>query len=140
MKALVLLLHLAAASLLFAEAGAAEQQPSIVEGIAVTCAIVNIASAYCPNLEADPEYMRRIDEVKKALITPDDEHHFLAEIGRHAVNLRTKMDKLGEAEFCADALIAFGPPPGDGILIVRREQAEGGALWPACERAATGAE
>ena len=45
-----------------------------------------------------------------------DEDHFLADIGRHAVNLRRKMGELGEAEWCADALIAFGAPPGEGIL------------------------
>jgi hypothetical protein len=134
MKALVLLLHLAAASLLFAEAEAAAQQPSIVDGIAVTCAIVNTATAYCPNLAADSEYMRRVDEMKKAL--NPDEHNFLAAIGRHAVNLRRKMDKLGEAEFCADALLAFGPPPGDGTLILRDEPVEGDvANWRACEPA-----
>jgi hypothetical protein len=112
---LVLLLHLAVASLLFAGTGAAAApQPSIVDGLAVTYAIVNIATAYCPNLAADSEHMRRIDEWKKA-INPDEDH-FLADIGRHAVNLRRKMDELGEAEWCADALIAFGPPPGEGIL------------------------
>jgi hypothetical protein len=114
MKPLVLLLHLAAASLLFAGTGAAEPQPSLVDGLAVTYAIVNIATAYCPNLAADSEYMQRIDKWKKA-INPDEDH-FLADIGRHAVNLRRKMDELGEAEWCADALLAFGPPPGEGIL------------------------
>jgi hypothetical protein len=92
----------------------ATPQSPIIDGLAVTYAIVNIATAYCPNLAADSEYMQRIDEWKKA-INPDEDH-FLADIGRHAVNLRRKMGELGEAEWCADALIAFGAPPGEGIL------------------------
>jgi hypothetical protein len=64
----------------------------IVEGIAVTCAVVNIGTAFCSNLEADPEYMQRVDVMKKALIAPGAEHLFLAAIGRHAVNLRRKLD------------------------------------------------
>ncbi|MGB6372840.1 MAG: hypothetical protein WBD78_11185, partial [Methylocella sp.] len=128
---------LTAASLLLAGTGVAAQpsivQPSIVDGIAVTCAIANIVTAYCPNLEADPEYMQRVDVIKKALVTPDDEHLFLTAIGRHAVNLRRKLDELGEAEFCADALIAFGPPPGDGTLILGPDHAGDIAHWPTYE-------
>jgi hypothetical protein len=98
---------LTVASLLFAGTGAAaEDDPSIANEVAATEAAAFTIAIYCPDLAVDTRQMQPIDEAARAF---GDGIEFRVAYGRYVLALSKLVGWRGQMQWCADALIKFGP-------------------------------